>query len=104
MPARARRPCHAMPLVARVCNPCRSKQKNARVANPCHGRVAARMVAFSSSAVKGRSVMFLKTHIRKHEIGLLFHRGDFVRPLGPGTHYAPAWNVTRKVEVIDMLK
>ena len=30
--------------------------------------------------------MILKTHIRKHEIGLLFHKGDFVRTLDPGTH------------------
>jgi regulator of protease activity HflC (stomatin/prohibitin superfamily) len=48
--------------------------------------------------------MFLKTHIRKHEIGLLFHQGDFVRPLAPGTYYAPAWSIKRKIEVIDMLK
>ena len=48
--------------------------------------------------------MFLKTHIRKHEVGLLFHQGDFVRPLGPGTYYAPKWSIKRKIEVIDMLK
>src|SRR5215218_7078094 len=48
--------------------------------------------------------MFLKTHIRKHEIGLLFHRGDFVRTLAPGTHYAPLWDTKRKIEVVDMLK
>jgi len=31
--------------------------------------------------------MFRKVHIRKHERGLLFERGDFKRLLEPGTHY-----------------
>ena len=48
--------------------------------------------------------MFRKIHIRKHELGLLFKRGDFVRPLGAGTYRLPFWRRHRKVEVVDMLK
>ena len=48
--------------------------------------------------------MFRKIHIRKHEVGLLFKRGDFVRPLGAGTYRLPFWTHHRKIEVIDMLR
>jgi len=49
--------------------------------------------------------MFTKIHIRKHELGLLFRRGDFVRLLAPGTYRIPVWNAFRdRIEVIDTLK
>ena len=51
--------------------------------------------------------MFTKIHIRKHERGLWFRRGDFVRLVGPGTHYNFGWLWTLgrdKVEVVDTLK
>src|SRR5262245_23098154 len=51
--------------------------------------------------------MFIKTHIRKHERGLRFLRGDFVEVLQPGTHYNFAWLWyigEERVEKVDTLK
>ena len=51
--------------------------------------------------------MLLKTHIRRHERGLLFHRGDFERLLLPGEHWLLGRLVhpaAYKVEVADTLK
>jgi regulator of protease activity HflC (stomatin/prohibitin superfamily) len=41
-------------------------------------------------------------HIRQHERGLLFDRGDFVRVLRPGRHYL--LGLSKRVEVVDTLK
>src|SRR4051812_23400499 len=49
--------------------------------------------------------MFYKIHIRQYERGLKFRRGDFVRPLAPGTHVIPIWHWTQdRIEVIDTTK
>jgi regulator of protease activity HflC (stomatin/prohibitin superfamily) len=49
--------------------------------------------------------MFLKVHIKQFERGLLFRRGDFIRPLGPGTYRVPIWRIGRdRIEVVDTLK
>lgn len=49
--------------------------------------------------------MFKKVHIRKHECGLLFRDGDFVRPLAPGTYRLPVWRLGKdRIEVADTLK
>ena len=49
--------------------------------------------------------MFKKTHIKQHERGLLFREGDFVRPLGPGTHRIPIWRLAKdRIQVVDTLK
>src|SRR4051812_18268427 len=51
--------------------------------------------------------MLLKTHIRRHERGLLFRRGDFERLLPPGDHWLLGRIVrpaAYKVEVADTLK
>ena len=49
--------------------------------------------------------MWQKIHIKQHERGLLFRRGDFVRPLGPGTYRIPFWGRRRdRIEVVDTLK
>ena len=51
--------------------------------------------------------MFFKTHITQHQRGLWFRKGDFLRVLGPGTHYnwRVLWNpFGHRVEVIDTLK
>src|SRR6185295_13130252 len=56
--------------------------------------------------VKVRSAMFFKTFIRGHERGLWFRRGEFVKLLGPGTHYniGVLWNAMRdRVEIVDTL-
>jgi len=44
--------------------------------------------------------MFKKIHIRKHERGLHFRKGDFVRLLTPGSH----WIWRGRVEIVDTLK
>jgi regulator of protease activity HflC (stomatin/prohibitin superfamily) len=50
-------------------------------------------------------IMYTKTHIRKHERGLLFRHGDFVRLLAPGTYRIPVWNALSDcIEVVDTLK
>jgi regulator of protease activity HflC (stomatin/prohibitin superfamily) len=51
-------------------------------------------------------MLFAKTvRIRKHERGLLFRDGDFVRPLAPGVYRIPIWRVRRvKIEVVDTLR
>jgi regulator of protease activity HflC (stomatin/prohibitin superfamily) len=51
--------------------------------------------------------MFFKIHIRRHERGLWFRRGDFHKLLGPGTHYnwgAFASASRDRVQVVDTLK
>ena len=49
--------------------------------------------------------MFIKTHIKQFERGLLFRRGDFVRPLGPGTYRIPFWRAVKdRIQVVDTLK
>ena len=49
--------------------------------------------------------MFVKTHIKQFERGLMFRRGDFVRPLGPGTYRIPIWRTMKdRIQVIDTLK
>src|SRR3954469_21236927 len=49
--------------------------------------------------------MFTKTHIRQYERGLLFRKGDFVRPLAPGTYRIPIWRIGKdRIEVADTLK
>src|SRR5687768_12532830 len=49
--------------------------------------------------------MFMKTHIKQHERGLLFREGDFVRPLGPGAHRIPIWRAAKeRIQVVDTLK
>src|SRR5687768_2524174 len=51
--------------------------------------------------------MFFKIHIRRHERGLWFRKGDFHKLLGPGTHYnwGVFWNSSRDiVQVVDTLK
>src|SRR4051812_13521330 len=49
--------------------------------------------------------MYHKVHIRKHERGLFFRRGDFVRPLAPGTYRIPVWRALQdRIEVVDTLK
>src|SRR4051812_28727205 len=44
--------------------------------------------------------MFSTIYIKRHERGLLFKNGDFVRPLGPGRHFVWAG----RVEIVDTLK
>jgi len=46
--------------------------------------------------------MWNTVYIRRHEPGLLFNRGDFVRVLPPGRHWLWSWNDT--VDVVDTLK
>jgi len=49
--------------------------------------------------------MFVKTHIKQFERGLLFREGDFVRPLGPGTYRTPFWRAMKeRIQVVDTLK
>jgi len=49
--------------------------------------------------------MYYKIHIRQYERGLKFRRGDFVRPLAPGTHVIPIWHWTHdRIEVLDTTK
>src|SRR3954468_20656777 len=51
--------------------------------------------------------MFFKTHITAHQRGLWFRDGDFVRVLGPGTHYnwRFLWSPSAdRLEGIDTLK
>ena len=49
--------------------------------------------------------MFLKYHIKQFERGLLFRRGDFVRPLRPGTYRVPIWRWTKdRIEIVSTLK
>jgi regulator of protease activity HflC (stomatin/prohibitin superfamily) len=49
--------------------------------------------------------MFMTHYIKQHERGLLFRRGDFVRPLEPGKHRIAMWNwSTDRIEVVDTLK
>ena len=49
--------------------------------------------------------MFVKTHIKQYERGLLFRDGDFVRPLGPGTYRIPIWRLTRdNIQVVNTLE
>jgi hypothetical protein len=53
-------------------------------------------------SAKGRCHMIRKIHIREHERGLLFHRGDFRALLMPGSHWLIGLH--QRVEVIDTLK
>src|SRR5688500_3946051 len=54
---------------------------------------------------KRRAQMWLKIHIKQFERGLLFRRGDFVRPLGPGTYRIPIWRIGKdRIEVVSTLK
>src|SRR6266851_668866 len=51
--------------------------------------------------------MFKTIHIKKHERGLWFRRGDFERLLYPGTYrfWELPWNFgSTKIETIDLLK
>lgn len=49
--------------------------------------------------------MYVKAHVKQFERGLLFRRGDFVRPLGPGNHVSPIWRWdSDQVEIVDTLK
>jgi regulator of protease activity HflC (stomatin/prohibitin superfamily) len=49
--------------------------------------------------------MSMKVHIKQFERGLLFRRGDFVRPLDPGAYRIPLWRARYdRIEVIDTLK
>src|SRR6266576_5373923 len=49
--------------------------------------------------------MFNKVHIRQYERGLLFRKGDFVRPLAPGTYRLPIWSFDRdRIEVVSTLR
>jgi regulator of protease activity HflC (stomatin/prohibitin superfamily) len=46
--------------------------------------------------------MYKTIHIKKHERGLWFRRGDFADVLHPGTYRIPFWNVKRdEVTVVD---
>ena len=46
--------------------------------------------------------MWIKQHIRKHEVGLWFRRGDFNRVLEPGTHRVPSPMISKDwVQVYD---
>ena len=50
-------------------------------------------------------ILYRKTRIRRHEVGLLFREGDFIRPLAPGTYRVPLWRMLRtRIEVIDTLR
>src|SRR5688572_15941445 len=60
-----------------------------------------------SKKLKGGRTMFFKIHIRRHERGLWFRKGDFHKLLGPGTHYnwGVLWSASRdNVQVVDTLK
>ncbi|RYG85122.1 slipin family protein [bacterium] len=46
--------------------------------------------------------MVSTVYIRRHERGLLFKHGDFVRLLEPGKHWL--WDFSARVEVVDTLK
>src|SRR2546429_9136172 len=49
--------------------------------------------------------MWQKIYIKQYERGLMFRRGDFVRPLGPGTYVIPFWAIVRdRIEVVSTLK
>src|SRR5438067_272073 len=49
--------------------------------------------------------MWHKIHIKQYERGLMFRRGDFVRPLGPGTYVIPVWRIAReRIEIVSTLK
>src|SRR5437660_12932145 len=49
--------------------------------------------------------MWQKVYIKQYERGLMFRRGDFVRPLGPGTYVIPFWALVRdRIEVVSTLK
>ena len=44
--------------------------------------------------------MYKTIHIKKHERGLWFRRGDLVDVLHPGTYRIPFWNLRRDVVTI----
>ncbi len=49
--------------------------------------------------------MYYKVHITRFERGLLFRRGDFIRPLGPGTYRVWVWQWSRvSIQVVSTLK
>src|SRR5437660_1459544 len=49
--------------------------------------------------------MWQRVYIKQYERGLMFRRGDFVRPLGPGTYVIPFWALVRdRIEVVSTLK
>src|SRR5687767_12004638 len=49
--------------------------------------------------------MWMKVYIKQFERGLMFRRGDFVRPLRPGTYRIPIWRIGKDcVEVVSTLK
>ena len=49
--------------------------------------------------------MYIKVHIKQFERGLLFRRGDFVRPLRAGTYRIPIWRIRKdRIEVVSTLK
>src|SRR5438874_13683620 len=48
------------------------------------------------------TVMFKTIHIKRHERGLWFRRGDFVDVLNPGTYRIPFWNFGRDhVQIVN---
>src|SRR5688500_17455699 len=59
----------------------------------------------SPPLMRKECAMFHKIHIRKHERGLLFRKGDFHKLLAPGSHYV--WHglfTANRVEIADTLK
>src|SRR5688572_1156175 len=47
-------------------------------------------------------MLFKTIHIKKHERGLWFRRGDFIDVLGPGAHRVAVWNLRKdRIEVVD---
>ncbi len=49
--------------------------------------------------------MFNKVYIKQTDRGLQFRRGDFVRPLDPGTYVLPFWKLaTERIDIVDTLK
>lgn len=45
-----------------------------------------------------------RTHIRTHELGLVFRRGDLRRVLAPGSHFVPGLRLgTSRLQVVDTL-
>src|SRR5688572_6426726 len=52
-----------------------------------------------------KEVLMIRKHVKQHEVGLLFRRGDFHRLLGPGDWFVPRiLTGTDKLVLVDTLE
>src|SRR5262245_14863449 len=59
----------------------------------------------SSTHTSRREAFMFRTHIKKHELGLLFRRGDFVRVVEPGDWILPGiWLGIDRLEIVNVLE